>query len=62
MSIEESIIVSGGMFETLAEVDNKWSKIVQKEYDSLNSSSEKYFKKVAVGISGDLTSVQKILM
>lgn len=45
---EEAIKVAGGMFQMFGEVDSKWSKLVQKEYDSLNSTSEKYFKKVAV--------------
>ena len=35
-------------FETLADVDTKFTKIVDKEYDTVSTEVKKWFKKLAV--------------
>lgn len=39
---------SATIFEVLAEVDAKFAKIADKEYDSVSTEVKKWFKKLAV--------------
>jgi hypothetical protein len=45
------LIVSATIFDALAEVDSKFSKIADKECDILSAEVKKWFKKLAVGPS-----------
>jgi hypothetical protein len=40
---------SANIFEVLAEIDAKFSKILDKEYDAISGEVRKWFKKLAVG-------------
>lgn len=39
---------SAAIFEALVEVNSKFAKIADKEYDSLSAEVKKWFKKLAV--------------
>jgi len=39
---------SANIFEALSDVDSKFAKIVDKEYDSISAEVKKWFKKLAV--------------
>jgi hypothetical protein len=39
---------SASMFETLSDVDSKFSKFSDKEYDNISAEVKKWFKKLAV--------------
>ena len=39
---------SAAIFETLVEVNSKFAKIADKEYDSLSAEVKRWFKKLAV--------------
>jgi hypothetical protein len=40
--------VSASIFDVLSDVDAKFAKIADKEYDSISSEVDKWFKKLAV--------------
>lgn len=45
---------SATLFEALAEVDTKFGKVADKEYDSVSTEVKKWFKRLAV--SGYISS------
>lgn len=40
---------SANIFESLSDIDSKFAKLVDKEYDAISSEVKKWFKKLAVG-------------
>jgi hypothetical protein len=40
--------ISASIFETLSDIDSKFSKFVDKEYDTVSTEVRKWFKKLAV--------------
>lgn len=49
--LDKALNSNSAFFESLAEVDSKYSKVAQKEFQALNETSSKFFKKIAVRIS-----------
>jgi len=47
-NLANAMQTSAGMFEALSEVDTKFSKVADKEYDAISSEVKKWFKKLAV--------------
>lgn len=42
---------SSTIFEALSDIDAKFAKIADKEYDSISTEVKKWFKKLAVSFS-----------
>lgn len=48
--LANALQTSATIFETLADIDSKFAKIVDKEYDTVSNEVKKWFKKLAVGL------------
>jgi len=47
-NLANAMQTSAGVFEALSEVDTKFAKVADKEYDAISSEVKKWFKKLAV--------------
>jgi len=47
-STANALITSASIFETLSEIDAKFAKGADKEYDGVSADVRKWFKKLAV--------------
>lgn len=46
--LANAMLASANIFESLSDVDSKYSKIIDREYDTISNDVKKWFKKLAV--------------
>jgi len=47
-SIASAMLTSANIFESLSDVDSKFSKIIDREYEVISNEVKKWFKKLSV--------------
>lgn len=50
LALASAFSASASIFEASTDVDSKYAKIVDKEYDTISNEVKKWFKKLAVCI------------
>ena len=50
VTLANALNSSATIFETLSDIDAKFAKLMDKEYDSISAEVKKWFKKLAVRI------------
>lgn len=50
LTLANALNASATIFETLSDVDSKFAKLADKEYDGVSSDVKKWFKKLAVRV------------
>ena len=48
--LANTLQTSATIFEALSDIDSKFAKVVDKEYDHVSNEVKKWFKKLAVGL------------
>lgn len=48
--LANALHTSATIFEALSDIDSKFAKVVDKEYDGVSNEVKKWFKKLAVGL------------
>lgn len=61
ISKANALNASATIFEALSDIDSKFAKIADKEYDGISNEVKKWFKKLAVCFLLHLSNLAKLL-